>query len=192
MFPKRETTPRRSLHTPREQPLFAPTRENPQATAKIQDTQYTSKQACLLSLKSNSKVLMEKPEQTPQCRVPAPVRQPPPRCWFTGNPAAGSCVSPADTGPLPGVTWEARPPVQPGTPGRSGPFTASRLETAVDELGECVKVCVSVLPDRWAGHHTAPGNTAAAEGASGAAASPYQPTFPQSLSRSVWGLHVCV
>ena len=82
--------------------------------------------------------------------------------------------------------------MQPGTPGRSGPFTACRLETAVDELGERVKICVSVLLDRWAGHHVAPANTAAAEGASGAAASPSQPTFPQSLSLSVWGLHVCV
>ena len=109
MFPKRETTPRRSLHTPREQPLFAPTRENPQATAKIQDTQYTNKQACLVSLKSKSKVLMEKPEQTPQCPVPAPGRQPPPRCWFTGNPAAGSCVSPAGPGPLPGSLRNGRP-----------------------------------------------------------------------------------
>ena len=57
--PKRKAAPRQSLHTPREQPLFAPTRENPQAATST----HTIK--LVWSLKSNSKVLMEKPEATP-------------------------------------------------------------------------------------------------------------------------------
>ena len=103
--------------------------------------QPTHKQASLFGLSGkSSKLLTEKPEQTPQCLVPGPIQPPPPRGWFTGNPAAASCVSPADTGPLPGSLGNGRPGLRcsRGHRGRSGPFTASHLETAVDELGECV------------------------------------------------------
>lgn len=154
--------------------------------------QPTHKQASLFGLSGkSSKVLTEKPEQTPQCLVPGPIQPPPPRGWFTGNPAAASCVSPADTGPLPGSLGNGRPGLQSsrGHRGRSGPFTASCLETAVDELGECVEVCVPVLPDTRAGHHRAPGNTVA-EALPGQRPAPAS-LLPPSLSLSVWGLHVC-